>query len=1088
MPTPASQRNDRGVALVIVLAFLVLLTALVIAFFNRTMTSSRLADSSVNQLQASQLADSATGIILGDLAKEIADGSLPVTDSGIYFPRTAADFPPRRNVPTTVPDALPNLVRISKAADPISTPAVGSRASAINSTDDISLNGRSITRARWNSHYLLPLKTPGSETDTAPVDAFPSPDWVMVTSDQGPVANPADPKTIAGRYAYAIYDEGGLLDANVAGFPTATTPEQAGGKLSLAYADLRQAGSPGLPDAAVDALVGWRNYATAQPAGTFGQFTIGAAAAVNFFRAVAADATGRLTVSDTVRNDRTDQAFLNRQQLIAYARSAEWGSAMQTLQYLGTFSRDVDAPSWSPATPSGSSVDYAAKKDDPASANRAFLNVRVAGGFTRADGTQARPGDPLVKRRFPLSRLAGLGYEGVDARDKTTVADGELATATAQTIQRDFGLVWSSDHWGYCGGTGSAVVNSIKTLAEVASENREPNFFELLKAGILSGSLGKDAGDTGTYHIDWEEGPSSGLYRQDSNADVQIIRIGASIIDQFDADSFPTAIRFRDRNSGDEVECYGIEDLPYLQKVIAKTTLSWESGRTYVNGWYVAELWNPHQNFRSATEPRHTPPPAPTQFRFRGEGLTAMWTPNGPNGREDTSSALDLGASGSIDFTTQNQPLREPTMLSNDSGYVHIDGTPLSGGNGTNDAWGNKVILGLNSGRIASQSTRGGISPQNCDLILEYKAPDGSFRPYTRMSNLIGKQQDDLYTLSFFYQHVDPRTDRFGTTLGRWMYHPDGTNYGQTDPHAPGKSIRPDANKGWNSFGFFPRKSAGFIYPAMSNSSIWNNFYMGTLSDNLAGRSDPYYRDPDGIVRSAAGAYAFSPTPADTTARPLATNNAPSRPIVLNRPFRNVGELGYAFRDLPWKEIDFFSSKSGDTGLLDIFSTQETTDTRALVAGRVNLNTRQAPVLQAILAGAMVDELPPQTRLSASDAGSLAAGIVAWTADSSASKGPFANRSDLLVKGYDLFAGSRPVADRKIKMRREAAIRALADVGATRTWNLLIDVVAQTGRYAPGQTDLKKFSVSGEQRYWVHVAIDRFTGRVVDKLVEPVYE
>jgi hypothetical protein len=30
--------------------------------------------------------------------------------------------------------------------------------------------------------------------------------------------------------------------------------------------------------------------------------------------------------------------------------------------------------------------------------------------------------------------------------------------------------------------------------------------------------------------------------------------------------------------------------------------------------------------------------------------------------------------------------------------------------------------------------------------------------------------------------------------------------------------------------------------------------------------------------------------------------------------------------------------------------------------------------------------------------------------------------------------------------------------------------------------------VEGEQRYWVHVAIDRFTGQVIDKQIEVVNE
>jgi hypothetical protein len=54
--------------------------------------------------------------------------------------------------------------------------------------------------------------------------------------------------------------------------------------------------------------------------------------------------------------------------------------------------------------------------------------------------------------------------------------------------------------------------------------------------------------------------------------------------------------------------------------------------------------------------------------------------------------------------------------------------------------------------------------------------------------------------------------------------------------------------------------------------------------------------------------------------------------------------------------------------------------------------------------------------------------------------------------------------------------------------NLLIDVVAQSRRYPPGETDPKKFIVEGEQHYWVHVAIDRFTGQVIDRQVEVVKE
>jgi hypothetical protein len=35
---------------------------------------------------------------------------------------------------------------------------------------------------------------------------------------------------------------------------------------------------------------------------------------------------------------------------------------------------------------------------------------------------------------------------------------------------------------------------------------------------------------------------------------------------------------------------------------------------------------------------------------------------------------------------------------------------------------------------------------------------------------------------------------------------------------------------------------------------------------------------------------------------------------------------------------------------------------------------------------------------------------------------------------------------------------------------------------------LSQFLVEGEKRYWVHVAIDRFTGEVIDRQVEVVKE
>src|SRR2546428_464072 len=72
---------------------------------------------------------------------------------------------------------------------------------------------------------------------------------------------------------------------------------------------------------------------------------------------------------------------------------------------------------------------------------------------------------------------------------------------------------------------------------------------------------------------------------------------------------------------------------------------------------------------------------------------------------------------------------------------------------------------------------------------------------------------------------------------------------------------------------------------------------------------------------------------------------------------------------------------------------------------------------------------------------------------------------------------------------RELIARALGEVDQTRTWNLLIDVVAQTGHFKPNGANLQNdVVVEGEQHYWVNIAIDRFTGQVIDKQIEVVNE
>jgi hypothetical protein len=75
--------------------------------------------------------------------------------------------------------------------------------------------------------------------------------------------------------------------------------------------------------------------------------------------------------------------------------------------------------------------------------------------------------------------------------------------------------------------------------------------------------------------------------------------------------------------------------------------------------------------------------------------------------------------------------------------------------------------------------------------------------------------------------------------------------------------------------------------------------------------------------------------------------------------------------------------------------------------------------------------------------------------------------------------------------KKQTIARALAEVGQARTWNLMIDVIAQTGMYKSGTADLSdpsKFIVQGEKRYWLHIVLDRDDGTVLGSQLEEVTE
>src|SRR2546423_10825353 len=127
----ATRSSDNGAALIIVLAFVVLLTGLSLAYFSRTTTERQLAHSSYNDTAAVLVARSALDIVVSDLRQEIEDGSTATAVNGttVYVPTVPANMVAQRSGNSST---LPNLIRRSVANDQIPPPGRPSRASAVN--------------------------------------------------------------------------------------------------------------------------------------------------------------------------------------------------------------------------------------------------------------------------------------------------------------------------------------------------------------------------------------------------------------------------------------------------------------------------------------------------------------------------------------------------------------------------------------------------------------------------------------------------------------------------------------------------------------------------------------------------------------------------------------------------------------------------------------------------------------------------------------------------------------------------------------------------------------------------------------------
>lgn len=1116
LPPPRFARNQ-GVALVLTLWITVLLTFLIIAYFSRSILDRRISDTRAGQLRAENVANSAIQIIVADLKQEIAAGSLISSTNGssTYSPAfAAASVPAPAGTPAGSPNPLPNLVKRSAFNIPFfsgtnyNTAFPASKTASDLKTDQsgLSLFNNTVSAKRWNRPLLLPRKNPAVANDNTPVDAFVPPDWVFV-GKQGPAVLASATTEIVGRYAYTVYNVGNLLDINVAGNPASLDLSANGysnlavrsGKSSLPLADLTAI--PGITTTQTEAIVaGWRNKQSAASAQKYADHLFSGG-----------PRTGFIQVSPG------DRTLLGRQDLINYWNNEKLDIA--ALQYLTPFTRELSAPSFVPSSSrpkvgdSGLANDNAATrtatfgKDD--AFNPALPHLRWPVDATLYAGTSeeitVKRGIPYLGKRFNLNRIALLAG--------TSDAD----------ILRYFGLARDKSPgsptyggWVYNHGASGKILTLPDLLGKIEKGEippREPDFFELLQAGIIQGSLGRDAGLTTPQNTT----KFTANFNAEQNTYLHILRIGASIIDQYDADSYPTEIVLPGVTS-----VYGLESLPYLNKVHMYVGAI---DNVNIGGWYVFEVWNPH---------RPSPLPltnVPTQFRIVAEGgatVTAqMFYTSGASRltkpretsdpmiftKGDPSTGDDPSAS--IAFDTSQSNFQDPLVLDYNLTSVTVtqQSAPLNASGKVRGLYvgtvkGNPQVAGGDPQGTVSK----GIAPSLAiSFFLQYYHPTYGWKTYDVMGNLVravnvtdatsidilGGGSDQRYQLNpeWMYWRPDPRTDRFGCGLTAVA--------GDATFKKESKNISMRPRLGYWDYATFdstqakPDAKSGFLCVPADNNWRAASYALNARQDPgrtvTAGKGEPpllYYSDPDGVIRMGDSAYTNA---SDIEGHPMlsATNAASiiNRSAILNRPFRSVGELGYTYRDVPWKTLDFFTANSGDAPLLDLFTVSE--DAATVAAGKLNINTPHAHILVSVLRNALVNESAAPAASSDLLDDATAQKIAAKIVQESQSA-PFINRNDLVTRLATGLGNDQEVyptlAATRIKGRREAMVRALANVANTRTWNLMIDVIAQSGKFPPKASSLNQFQIAGEKRYWIHLAIDRYTGEVIDKMIEPVYE
>ena len=1063
-----SQKKERGYILLISLMMIVLITGLIFQFFSFSSIRQKKSGLLVSQMKIEQESKRVVNRLIASLLVEIQENSGRSSDG-------------ENPVYSFKNNALPlrwiqkNPIDYSKSTE-----------------SELPFRSSPLDPRIWSKSGLL-NSTPNS------------PEWRMI--DNAPESHSAT------RYAYVLYNVGQLINLNtLRKHPTSSLElNTKKGLYNFNFSSNSLLGALNL-----DKLYSWMNphaiqFNEANHDPVYGEW-------------IPAEKTEFLSRGDLLNYLKTVQ---NAQEASPYLTHTHWSSNQIKISPSSTRPRVAQ-----------SKLTYSFN-----------LNVEPSTRLSPSGpyGSDAYSQDDKINPDFMKYYRKGITFQKFNLWYLSLLEEKSLKR---EKIYQKFGLtpkepgVWIYNH-------GDA--SRIKTLDEVIAENREPDFFELLKSAIHVGALGRAGSPTEALNSN----AVLPAYQNDPLVDLQILKIGANLIDSWDADSYPTEIAFNGKPAfnGKSTPIYGDENLAKIYRVFANNYVSIDfyRGAAVAAGWpgkfaYMTQVavWNPFNPVNSGKNPIEYVIYADSNNYSMGmkgyyKNTNADWTAALSDGPNLFDTMVYRQQNSALQFTDKRPSLiQQPVLLTRKNECAYLNLTTTNATVQEMSEYLGNVQIGLTSSAL--DRIRGSIhtnlndfsglfgldSPSEefgIDIQMGYKHPQRGFVLFdhsplftSNSINNIGYNslgtQFSMFTIfpfpltgplnyvvmrnsffdSKFSSRIDPRSDRFGWITGRGSeFFKQGLipfmDYSTLKMHTffpdfttkQGQDVMYD-----NSSLNYPKFGFNYNGPGPLEPN-W-----GYLVENSA-NGIAYYDDPDGVVRRGLCAYE-GVTNYSNRSNPMATNNVDARPVVLNRPFQSIAEIGYSGADAPWKNIDLFTPESPHAALLDVFQlnpNMDEEDSQEWVPKAISINTAYPELLSSLIVSCVKtkDRVIPQE-----ESLQIAKAISESVRSSEKNKGPVFQKSEIVGKwigkgeGYQGYEGIShrlkqafaDPGDFQTKNIHESYLRGITDDISCDTFNLMFDLVIEKGTIGED----KEFRTNDRLHQWVFLTIDPKTNKIVKRRIE----